>query len=659
MLKKIANTIRGLSADGVEAANSGHPGLPIGCAEIGALLYGEIMKYDSQAPDWPDRDRFVLSAGHGSMLVYSLLHLAGYELSMEDLKQFRQLDSRTPGHPEYGYTAGVETTTGPLGQGFANAVGMAVAEKMLASKFNTAADKIIDHYTYTLLGDGGMMEGIVAEAASLAGHLGLGKLIAIYDDNDISIGGSTDITFTEDVAARFRAYNWHVVDDVDGHDLGSLRQAFKEAQKVGDKPSLIVAKTKIAFGAPGKEGTADAHGAPLGEEEIKGLKKNIGLPVDKEFYVPDQVREFFEQRKRELQKEREEWEKGFKEWSEKNPESRKSFNRAFKQELPGNLREEIMKLEIETPVATRNSSGVVLQKLADEIDYLIGGSADLSPSNKTYLTQYEEIQRDNFNGRNFRFGVREHAMGAIVNGIMLHKGFRPFCSTFLVFSDYMRPAIRLAALMKLPVVYVFTHDSIYVGEDGPTHQPVEHVEALRVIPGLKVIRPADEEETKAAWLTAMERKDGPTALVLTRQGLPHLDKENTLEGVQKGAYIIKKEESNKPDVVLLASGSEVSLAVEVAGLLNAKGKAARVVSVPDREGFFAQDESYIKELINGVDTLKAVLEAGIGSGWHRLLGTNYHLVTVEDFGESGPGDELAKRLGFDAEKIAADLLEKI
>jgi len=659
MLKEVASTIRGLAADGVEAANSGHPGLPLGCAEIGALLYGEIMKYDPDVPDWPDRDRFVLSAGHGSMFIYSLLHLSGYDLSLEELKNFRKFKSRTPGHPEYGYTPGVETTTGPLGQGFANAVGMAIAEKLLAEKFNTEEAQIVDHYTYTLLGDGGMMEGVVAEAASLAGHLGLGKLIAIYDDNDISIGGNTDITFTEDVAERFRAYNWHVIDKVDGHDFDSLRAAFKEAREEKEKPSLIIAKTKIAFGAPTKEGTAEAHGAPLGEEEIKGLKKKIGLRVEEKFYVSDEVREFFSRRKKELQEERKKWEEAFADWSRRNPEARKSWDAAFSLSLPANLREEVMKLEIKSPIASRSSSGKVLQKLADEIDYLVGGSADLAPSNKTYLDKYEEIQKYNFKGRNFRFGVREHAMGAIVNGIVLHRGLRPFCSTFLVFSDYMRPAIRMAALMKIPVIYVFTHDSIYVGEDGPTHQPVEHLEALRIIPGLKVLRPADEEEVKASWLTALERTDGPTALVLTRQNLPHLEKENTLEGVKKGGYIVKKEEGSSPDLVLMASGSEVSLAMEVSRLLKEKGKDARVVSIPDREEFIRQEPDYIREVIGDEDTFKVALEAGIGSGWYRLLGKNHHLVTIEVFGESGPGEEVAKEFGFDAEKITRDILQKI
>ncbi|ACL69090.1 transketolase [Halothermothrix orenii] len=655
MLTQIADTVRGLSADAVEKANSGHPGLPIGCADIGALLYGKVMKYDPTQPEWPDRDRFILSAGHGSMLVYSLLHLAGFEVSLDDLKSFRQLGSKTPGHPEYGETPGVETTTGPLGQGFANAVGMAIAERMLAQRFNTEGHTIVDHYTYTLLGDGCMMEGISSEAASLAGHLGLGKLIAIYDDNEISIGGSTDITFTESVADRFKAYNWHVIEGVDGHDLKALEEAVKEAKEANDKPSLIIAKTKIAFGAPTKEGSSSAHGAPLGEEEIRGLKKNIGFPEDKEFYIPDEVKEFFKDHTEKLKKEREEWEKAFTEWAEENPDLKEEWDKAHNLELPGDLEETINNLEIKTPVATRKASGETLRKIADEIPYLVGGSADLAPSNKTYLDKYGEIQKDSFDGRNFRFGVREHAMGAIVNGLSLHKGVRPFCATFLVFSDYMRPAIRMAALMKQPVIYVFTHDSVYVGEDGPTHQPIEHVEALRVIPNLKVLRPADAEETKAAWLEAVKRTDGPTALVLTRQGLPHIEKEEGIVGFKRGGYIVHKEKGDRTDAVLMASGSEVSLAVEVAKLLEEKGKEVRVVSVPERREFVNQGTEYIEEVL-GKDTFRVVLEAGVGNGWYRLLGHKCHVVSLEDFGMSGPGEEVARELGFDAEKIASDIL---
>ncbi|MFW6270491.1 MAG: transketolase, partial [Bacillota bacterium] len=530
MLKKIANVVRGLAADGVEKANSGHPGMPIGCADIGAVLYGEMMKYDPEKPEWPDRDRFVLSAGHGSMFLYSYLHLAGYDLPLEELKKFRQLHSKTPGHPEYKETEGVETTTGPLGQGFANAVGMALAEKIMAEKYNTENREIVDHHTYTILGDGCMMEGIVSEAASIAGHLGLNKLVAIYDDNEISIAGNTDLTFTESVAERFKSFNWNIIEDVDGHDVKEVKKAIKKAKSQNDRPTLIMAKTHIAYGAPEKQDSSSAHGAPLGEDEIKGLKRHFGLPEDKKFYIPQEVKEYFQNRVQELKEIRKKWEEKFEKWSEENPELRKEWDQAAGLDLPDNFRETVNNVEIDTPIATRKASGATLRKIADEVPYLIGGSADLAPSTKTYLDEYDEIQKDNYNGRNLRYGVREHAMGAISNGLSLHKGIRPFAATFLVFSDYMRPAIRMAALMQQPVIYVFTHDSIAIGEDGPTHQPIEHVEALRSIPNLKVIRPGDEEETKAAWITAMERKDGPTALIFTRQNLPHIEKVNGIDG---------------------------------------------------------------------------------------------------------------------------------
>ncbi|GAB6100458.1 transketolase [Halanaerocella petrolearia] len=656
MLKQVANIVRGLSADGVEKANSGHPGLPLGCAEIGSVLYGAEMSYDPSQSSWPNRDRFVLSAGHGSMFLYSLLHLSGFDVSLDDLKEFRQLDSKTPGHPECDETDGVETTTGPLGQGFANAVGMAVSERMLAERYNTEEFEIVDHYTYTLLGDGGMMEGIVSEAASLAGHLDLGKLIAIYDDNEISIGGDTDITFTEDVPVKFKACDWHVIDGVDGHDPEAIQSALAQAKKVTDKPSLIVAETKIGFGAPNKEGKSSAHGAPLGTEEIKGMKENLGLPVDTDFYVSDEVKDFFAQRQEELKEERTAWEEEFAQWAKSNPELKEKWDQAHNQELPTDLREIVEEVEIETPVATRNVSGASLRKIADEVDYLVGGSADLAPSNKTYLNKYDEIQAGEYQGRNFRFGVREHAMAAMANGIMLHGGLRPFVSTFLVFSDYMRGAIRLSALMNQPVVYVLTHDSIYVGEDGPTHEPVEHVESLRLIPNLKVIRPGDAEETKAAWAQAMERTDGPTVLVLTRQSLPHIEKDDTT-AIYKGGYVVSEEED--AEVTLLASGSEVSLAVEVADKLAEEGKSARIVSIPDRDKFLAQGSDYVNQVLGDPATLRVAMEVGVGQGWYQFLRQGDHLVSMDTFGASGPGEEVAQKFGFEAEKITQDILAKL
>ncbi|MCC5911907.1 MAG: transketolase [Clostridiaceae bacterium] len=658
VLKDIANIVRGLSADAVEEAKSGHPGLPLGCAEIGAVLYGDVMKYNPEDPHWINRDRFVLSAGHGSMLLYSYLHLASYDLSMEELKNFRQLNAKTPGHPEYEETAGIDATTGPLGQGFSNAVGMALAERMLAEKYNTTESEVIHHYTYTLLGDGCMMEGITSEAASLAGHLGLGKLIAIYDDNKISIEGSTELAFTESVGDRFKAYGWHVIDSIDGHSVDEIREAIKEAQQEEDLPTLIIAKTHIGYGAPNKQDTNAAHGAPLGEEEIEEMKKGLGLPVHEKFYVSEDVKDFFAKRRKVLIAEYEAWQKEFKGWSEAHPELKEAWDAAFGLELPKDLREKITGLEISTKAATRKSSGEVLATLADHVHYLVGGSADLAPSTNTYLEKYGEIGKHKYDGRNFRFGVREHAMGAIANGISLHKGLRPFCATFLVFTDYMRASIRMAALMKQPVIYVFTHDSIYVGEDGPTHQPVEHIEALRLIPNLKVIRPADDEETKEAWLQAMENTSGPTALILTRQGLPHIKKETSVTHMNKGAYIVSKE-NDKLDVTFMASGSEVSLAVEVAELLRDKGKGVRVVSVPDKDKFLEQGKEYIDEVLGDGDALRVAVEAGVGRGWYQLLGNKSHLVSIETFGASGPGEKVAEKFGFVAKEIEEKLLKQL
>ncbi len=657
MLKNVANIVRGLSADAVEAADSGHPGLPIGCADIGALLYGKVMDYDPEKPDWIDRDRFVLSAGHGSMLLYSLLHLSGFALSLEEIKNFRQLGSKTPGHPECGITEGVETTTGPLGQGFSNAVGMALAERILAAKYNTEENNIIDHYTYTLAGDGCMMEGIVSEAASFAGHLGLGKLIAIYDDNQISIAGNTDLTFTESVADRFKAFNWQVIEDVDGHNIEELEKAIEKGKQNQGKPTLIMAQTHIAYGAPSKQDDSAAHGAPLGEDEIKGLKSNFDLPEDEKFYISDEVKDFFASRRNELRDKRKKWEDKFEKWSVNNPDLIKEWEKAVKLELPVDFEDFLNDLEIETPISTRKASGASLRKIADEISYLIGGSADLAPSTKTYLDKYNEIQNNQYDGRNLRFGVREHAMGAIASGLSLHGGIRPFTATFLVFSDYMKPAIRMAALMEQPVIYVFTHDSIAIGEDGPTHQPVEHLESLRIIPNLKVIRPADARETKEAWITALKRTEGPTALIFTRQDLPNIKKEKGLKNFNKGGYIIR--EDSEPDVILMASGSEVSLAVEVAEKLSQRDKSSRVLSIPDREQFLV-NEDYYKQFLRPFEALRVALEAGVGQGWYQLLDNNHDLlISVDEFGESAPGAEIYEKYGFSAEKIAVEILKKL
>ena len=655
MLNEVAKIIRGLSVDAIEKANSGHPGLPLGCAEIGAVLFGEIMKYDAKRPDWADRDRFILSAGHGSMLLYALLHLAGYDVTLKDLQNFRQLGSSTPGHPEYGYTPGVDATTGPLGQGLANAVGMALTEKILAAKFNTENYNIIDHYTYALASDGCMMEGITSEAASLAGHWGLEKLVVIYDQNCISLACGTDLSFTESVADRYRAYNWQVIENVDGHNIDELKAAFMKAKEKNNKPVLIIARTHIGYGAPTKQDSHTAHGAPLGREEVDGLKKNIGLPLDKPFYISEEVKEYFKEKEKDLRQKREKWEEKFEKWAKELPEKKKEWDRGINLEVPAG--DEFSQLEFTEKVATRSASGKILNKIAEKIDYIIGGSADLSPSTKTYLDKFPEVQKDCFEARNIRFGVREHAMGAICNGISLHKGLRPYCSTFLIFSDYMRHTIRLAAMMKQPVIYIFTHDSIYVGEDGPTHQPIEQLESLRVIPNLKVIRPADSEEVKAAWNLILERKDGPTALILSRQNLPRLKEKLSMEDFRRGGYIVYDSNDN-PDIVISASGSEVHTGLQVKDLLLEKNITCRIISVPDLEAFANQGKAYQEKILNsGNNSTQVVIEAATGHSWYEAIPQLSLGVFIRRFGESGPGDEVAQYLGFDAEKIAQKIIK--
>ncbi len=655
MLKQVAKMIRGLSVDAVEKANSGHPGLPLGCAEIGAVLFGEILKHDPGEPNWPDRDRFILSAGHGSILLYVLLHLSGYDVTLEDIKNFRQMGSNTPGHPEYGHTPGVEVTSGPLGQGFANGVGMALAEKMLAAKFNTKDIHIVDHYTYVLASDGCMMEGITSEAASLAGHWGLGKLIVIYDQNCISLACGTERTFTESVAERYRAYHWRVIEDVYGHNIDEVRTALIRAREKNDQPVLIIARTHIGYGAPTKQDSHTAHGAPLGKEEVEGLKKNIGLPVDQPFYISDDVKDYFQEKREQLTVIRKTWEEQFHQWSDKFPDKRREWNQAMELTVPDELG--FLQKEFTEKMATRSVSGEILSKIAEKVSYMIGGSADLSPSTMTYLNQFPEVQRDCFDARNIRFGVREHAMGAICNGLSLHKGFRPYCSTFLVFSDYMRPAIRLAAMMHLPVIFIFTHDSVYVGEDGPTHQPVEQLESLRLIPNLMVLRPADSEEVEAAWQVILRRKDGPVALILSRQKLPLLKKVNGIGQFDRGGYMIQ-EGFQEPSIVISASGSEVSLALEVKDILEKENIPCRVVSMPDREVFASQDQDYKRNVLGSSDKFQTVIEAGSGQGWHEVIPGLSLGTFIRDFGASGPGEKVASLLGFNAEKISNMIIRK-
>ena len=649
MITKIANTIRGLAADMVEKAQSGHPGMPLGAADMGAALFAEILKHNPGNPAWPDRDRFVLSAGHGSALLYSLLHLTGYELSLEELRRFRQLGSKTPGHPEYGVTPGVETTTGPLGQGIANAVGMALAERMLAARFNRAGYEIVDHYTFVIAGDGCMMEGISSEASSLAGALSLGKLIVLYDDNDISIEGSTDLAFTENVGERYQSYGWKVV-RIDGNDPGQVLKALQSAKTDHSKPKLIIAKTSIAKGSP-LEGNCESHGAPLGKENLAALKKNMSCP-EQEFYIPEEVIDFFKKRRLEWEKAESAWTGKFEAWSEQFPDLRREWDRIMRRELPENLEAVLSGYEAKS-AATRESGGAVLNVLATAVPELVGGSADLAPSTKTYLNGAKDINAADFSGRNLRFGVREHAMGAVLNGLALHGGFRVYGSTFLVFSDYMRPAIRLAALMEIPVVFVFTHDSFWVGEDGPTHQPIEHVEALRLIPNLQVLRPADANETAWAWLSAVQSKTQPTALILTRQKLPVLPGA-TQTGFARGGYTVRDVDEAPPDLVLAASGSEVALAMETAGLLAGEGKKVRVVSIPCREKFLAQDVAYRNQVLPPGVPL-ATMEAGTGTGWRLLTcgADNSLIISIERFGQSAPPKELAKEFGFTPESAAS------
>jgi len=650
------NTIRTLAMDAVQKANSGHPGAPMGLAAAAYVLWTRFMRHNPKNPDWPDRDRFVLSGGHASTLLYSLLHLCGYDVTLEDLKNFRQWQSKTPGHPEYRHTPGVETTTGPLGQGFANAVGMAMAERHLAARFNQSGNEIVDHYTYVMCGDGDMMEGISAEAASLAGHLGLGRLICIYDDNKISIEGSTAIAFTEDVALRFKAYDWQVLVVDDGNDLEAITQALTDARSETARPTLIKLRTHIACGSPNKQDSADAHGAPLGEEEIKLTKECLGWPGLDAFHVP---REALAQFRACLQKgaaAEAAWKEKVLAYTKAFPELADQWVNALSAYLSRTWDDGIpVFTAAEAPIATRAASGKVLNAIAAEIPTLMGGSADLAPSNKTYLEGFAEFQRDHFDGRNIRFGVREHAMAAIMSGLFLHSGIRPYGGTFLVFADYMRPAIRVAALMNLPLIYIFTHDSIAVGEDGPTHQPVEHLAALRAIPNLCVVRPADANETADAWRQAIKTTDHPVALILSRQKLPVLDADQTRGGVFNGAYVLADCE-DLPDVILIATGSEVHVALEAKNVLSHKGVAARVVSMPSWELFERTSRDYQDTVLPPAVTARVAIEAGIPNGWERYVGRQGAMIGMTTFGASAPGATLMKEFGFTVDNVVAKAL---
>lgn len=651
------NTIRTLSMDAIQKANSGHPGAPMGLAPAAYVLWTKVMRHNPKNPAWLDRDRFVLSGGHASMLLYSLLHLSGYGLSMDDLKNFRQWQSKTPGHPEYGHTTGVETTTGPLGQGVANAVGMAMAERHMAARFNRSGYEIVDHFTYVICGDGDLMEGVSAEAASLAGHLGLGRLVCLYDSNGISIEGSTGIAFTENVGDRFRAYNWQVIEVEDGSDPDAIFNAVTDAKKETEKPSLVILKTHIAHGSPNKQDSADAHGAPLGEEEIRLTKKNLGWPEDKSFYVPEEVRTYFKAIAKKGEKQEDEWNTLFQAYAAEDKVLANAWIDAVSGFLPREWDSEIPEYSPEdAPVATRAASGKVLNAIAGKVPTLMGGSADLAPSNKTYLECSHEFQKGAYDGRNIRFGVREHAMGAIMSGMFLHNGIRPYGGTFLVFADYVRPAIRVAALMKLPVIYVFTHDSVAVGEDGPTHQPVEHLASLRVIPGLTVIRPADAAETADAWRTAMETTSNPVAIILSRQKLPILDKTDADDTLKRGAYILE-DAAGKPDLILMATGSEVHIAVEAKKLLSDKGIQARVVSMPSWELFDKESDDYKERVLPSKITRRIAIEAGHPMGWYKYVGSDGAVMGIERFGASAPGGTVLKEFGFTSDNIVEKAVE--
>ena len=654
------NTIRTLAMDAVQKANSGHPGAPMGLAAAAFVLWTRFLKHNPGNPDWYDRDRFILSGGHASMLLYSLLHLTGYDLSLDDIRNFRQWGSSTPGHPEFGHTPGVETTTGPLGQGFANAVGMAMAERYMAAHFNRPGHEISDHHTYIMCGDGDLMEGVASEAASLAGHLGLGKLICLYDDNGISIEGSTDLTFTEDVELRFKAYGWHVHRVDDGNDLGLISEAIGEAQSEEARPSLIMLRTHIAFGSPNKQDSADAHGAPLGEEEIRLTKKNLGWPEEASFDVPDAALDLFRECVARGDSAESSWQDRFREYAGEYPDLAEAMKRAIDGVPPEGWDAEIPDFAGSDPLATRAASGKMLNAIADKMPMLIGGSADLAPSNNTLIASAHDFQKQSYDGRNIRFGVREHAMGGVLSGMALHKGLRPYGGTFLVFADYMRPSIRLAALMGLPVIYVFTHDSVAVGEDGPTHQPVEHLASLRIIPGLTVIRPADALETAAAWRTAIETTDGPVALILSRQKLPvnATDGVNPETGLCCGAYVLA-DGPGKPDIILIATGSEVHLALEAGSRLTRKGMSVRVVSMPSWELFEKQPREYQDGVLPMDGTPRLAVEAAHPMGWERYVGNRDAIVGITRFGASAPGGTVLEELGITAGRIVEKALGKL
>lgn len=649
------NTIRTLAIDAVQKANSGHPGMPLGMAPIAYALYYKTMKHNPANPKWLNRDRFVLSAGHGSMLLYSILHLSGYNVSLDDLKNFRQWGSITPGHPELGHTPGVETTTGPLGQGFATAVGMAIARDYLAALFNKDDIKIIDHGIWGICSDGDLMEGISHEAASLAGHLKLGKFVFFYDDNHITIDGNTSITYSDDVAKRFESYGWLVLTILNVNDSDQVDRAIKLCRNGCDKPTLIITKTHIGFGSPNKQDKSSAHGAPLGEEEVKLTKRNLGMPEDKTFYVPDEVYSHFKGIVECGQEAEDLWNEKVEEYKIKYPKEYALFESVMNYNFNHDWLNHLPKFDdLAEKIATRVASGKVLNAAAIDIPTLIGGSADLNESNMTHIKSSTSFSAEDRKGKNIHFGIREHAMGAILNGMAIYGGIIPFGATFLIFSDYMRPAIRLAALMKQKVIYIFTHDSIGLGEDGPTHQPIEHIASLRSIPNLVVIRPADANETVEAWKYAINHKGGPVALILTRQKLPILDqnKYGSAKGLQRGAYVVK-DSKQKPDLILIATGSEVSLSLNAAEQLEAEGKNIRVISFPSWEIFEQQSDEYKNQIFPAEIKARVSVEMGVAMGWQKYVGDSGETLSIEKFGASAPDSVLYEKYGFTVESVVA------
>ncbi len=654
ILGKVANAIRELSMDAVQKANSGHPGLPLGCAEIGAYLYGVALKHNPKNSKWLNRDRLVLSAGHGSMWLYSCLHLAGFDLSLDDIKDFRKLHSKTPGHPEFRHTDGVEATTGPLGQGTGNAVGMALAEKILAAKFNTKEHTLFDSKVFCLCGDGDVMEGINHEVSSFAGHLHLDNLIVIYDANKITLDGPLSESMDEDTAARFRAYGWDVL-EMDGYDFDQMHETITAARTNQKRPVLIIAHTVIGKGSPNKAGTSKAHGAPLGPEEVEATKKNLGLPGEP-FYVPKAVETYFEEKLPSEKKLEDEWNEMFRMWAKANPELHKEFELMEGRELPINLEQILWDIEIGASVAGRKASNTIINELATHLPDLYGGSADLSCSDLTMLKNFSVITPGNFQGRNIKYGVREFGMATIANGMAYTGMITPYIGTFLTFSDYMRNAIRLACMSKLHVIYQFTHDSVFLGEDGPTHQPVEHYAALRAIPNLHVMRPADANEVKMSWMAALAYVS-PSAILLSRQSLPTLEgtKVPYKEGVERGAYIVKKERA-KPDYTLFATGSELHIAMNVAEELEKRGKDVRVVSVPCWELFEMQNDEYKDSILDGDLGIRVSIEAGVDLGWHKFIGLKGISICMESYGASAPAAVLSEEFGFSIDTILERIL---